>query len=197
MHFINEHGNPVDTIAFESTEQQQTEEYITEDCIVLELGARYGTVSCIINKKLKDPRNQVSVEPDNTVWASLEQNMISNKCNFHLVKGVISNTPLKLVKETFGYANSTVKSENSTIPRFTLTQVESQYNLKFNTLVADCEGFLGQFFEENPHMYKQLTLCIFEKDCPDKCDYDRITNNLRSNGFTNIVSGVHEVWKKV
>lgn len=197
MYFINEYGNPVDTFAFESTEQQQAEEYITEDCIVLELGARYGTVSCIINKKLKDPRNQVSVEPDNTVWASLEHNMISNKCNFHLVKGVISNTPLKLVKETFGYANSTVKSENSTIPRFTLTQVESQYNLKFNTLVADCEGFLGQFFEENPHMYKQLTLCIFEKDCPDKCDYDRITNNLRSNGFTNIVSGVHEVWKKV
>jgi FkbM family methyltransferase len=199
MNFVNEHGNPVDTTRFETSEQIQAEKYITEDCVVLELGARYGTVSCVINKNLKDPRNQVSVEPDKTVWACLEKNMISNGCSFHLVKGVISRVPLELTKEPTGYGNSTVKSDHSTttIPTFTLAQVEAQYNLKFNTLVADCEGFLGQFFEENPQLYEQLTLCIFEKDCPDRCDYGGIINNLKGNGFTNIVTGFHEVWKKV
>ena len=33
-------------------------------------------------------------------------------------------------------------------------------NLKFNVLVADCEGFL----EENPELYNELEMIIFEAD---------------------------------
>jgi FkbM family methyltransferase len=198
MKFYDENGNQVDTMRFETVEQSQAEQYITEDCTVLELGARYGTVSCIINKKLKNPFNQVSVEPDTKVWKCLEKNMHSNGCNFHLIKGVISRVPLSLTEHPVfvGYGNQTVKSEQSSLPNFTVEEIEEKYSLKFDTLVADCEGFLGQFFEENPHLYKQLKLVMFEKDSPGTCDYSVILQNLKDHGFVNLVTGFHEVWKK-
>lgn len=198
MSFYDENGKQVDTILFETVEQNQAEEYITEDCTVLELGARYGTVSCIINKKLKNPLNQVSVEPDNIVWKCLEQNIKRNKCNLHLIKGVISRTPLE-IKQTpgEGYSNSTLKAETSSLPNFTIEEVEQKYGLKFDTLVADCEGFLGDFFAENHHLYTQLKLVMFEKDSPWRCDYNVIIENLKTHGFTNLVTGFHEVWKKM
>lgn len=198
MNFYDENDKPIDTIQFETVEQNQADEYITEDCTVLELGARYGTVTCVINKKLKNPLNQVSVEPDNIVWKALERNIKDNNCNLHLIKGVISRTPLEIKQYPGeGYSNSTVRAETSSLPNFTVEEIEEKYGLKFDTLVADCEGFLGDFFAENHHLYKQLKMVLIEKDCPWKCDYNVILKNLKDHGFTNLVTGFHEVWKKV
>ena len=72
--FVDENGKVIDINAVEKVEQDDAEKYIQSDSVVLELGGRYGTVSAIINKKLKDPTNHVVVEPDQTVWASLEKN---------------------------------------------------------------------------------------------------------------------------
>jgi hypothetical protein len=198
MDFFDENGKRVDTILYETTEQSQADEYITSDSVVLELGARYGTVSCVINKKLSNPLNQVSVEPDSAIWDCLEKNIKNNGCNLNLVKGVISRTPLQLTQASGeeGYANSTFKVSNSSIPNFTLEEIQAKYELKFDTLVADCEGFLGDFFLENPGFYQQLKLVMFEKDSPSKCDYNVIIENLKTHGFTNLVTGFHEVWKK-
>ena len=197
MKFYDEDGKLIDTIRLETVEQNQADEYITEDCTVLELGARYGTVTCVINKKLKNPMNQVSVEPDNIVWKCLEKNIKDNGCNLHLIKGVISRTPLE-IKQTpgEGYSNSTLKAQSSSLPNFTVEQVEEKYGLKFDTLVADCEGFLGDFFAENHHLYSQLKMVLFEKDSPWRCDYSIILKNLKDHGFVNLVTGFHEVWKK-
>ena len=143
MEFKDQYGNIIDHLSIEHNEQVQAEEYISSDCIVLELGARYGTVSCIINKKVGS--NMVVVEPDVRVQDALENNMKANGCNFNIVKGVISRAPLELTNLHNwhgGYGSTTVKCEKSSIPSFTLEEIESKYNLRFNTLVADCEGFL-------------------------------------------------------
>ena len=198
MIFKDQFGYIIDYMNIERQEQIDAEKYITSDCVVLELGARYGTVSCTINKKLSNQLNQVSVEPDVRVYGALEKNMISNDCNFHIVKGVISRTPIILenLDSWHGYGTSSAKAETSSIQSYTLEQIEEKYNLKFNTLVADCEGFLEQFFEENPNMYKSLKLILFEKDYPDKCNYSKIENNLRLNGFKPITMRFQSVWKK-
>ena len=75
--------------------------------------------------------------------------------------------------------------------------MENKYNLRFNTLVADCEGFLEQFMDENPKLYQQLSLIMFEKDYPNKCNYAKIENTLKTNGFTCLVGRFHSVWKKI
>ena len=198
MEFKDEHGKIIDNLRMERNEQLQAEQYITPGCVVLELGARYGTVSCIINKIVGS--NMVVVEPDDRVHDALEKNMKDNGCDFNIVKGVISRDPLILTNLDNwygGYGATTVKSDKSSIPRTTLEEVETKYNLTFNTLVADCEGFLEQFMDENPKLYNQLSLIMFEKDYAQKCNYAKIENTLRETGFTCLNGRFHSIWKKL
>jgi FkbM family methyltransferase len=196
--FYDENNNILNHEWTEREEQHIVEKLIKEDYIVLELGARYGTVSCRINRKLKDSKNQVSVEPDPLVWDALEKNRSYNNCNFYILKGVISKTPVKFINMDNPYAGFTEKTDVESCNRLALDELESLCNLKFNTLIADCEGFLGQFFEENPHMYQQLHTVFFEKDGIHICDYDKIKENLQKNNFRCILvlHSSHEVWVK-
>jgi FkbM family methyltransferase len=198
MKFIDENNKLIKNNILEAVEQEQAKKFITNECVVLELGARYGTVSCIISKQLSNPQNLVAVEPDSTVWNALETNMLNNFCNFHIIKGAVSNNPLKLMnpKPDDKYAMQTVKDIDGSVTCYTLQEIQDKFNLKFNTLVADCEGFLETFFDENPHLYEQINLLLFEKDCPEICNYNKIIENLKRHRFTNLVSGFHEVWKK-
>lgn len=186
MEFYDESNNKIDTAHLELPEQILADKYITSDCIVLELGARYGSVSCIINKKIGFTNNQVSVEPDDRVWEALENNKKRNNCNFHIYKGFVSKKSLKLTNLDVyhnGYGSTFEDVSNSIIESITLEELQNKYNLKFNTLVADCEGFLERFLDENPILYDQLNMIIFEQDYPDKCDYKKIMSNLFEKNF--------------
>ena len=79
-------GNANDMGAYEQAEQELVNHYILPDDVVLELGARYGSVSCVINSKLNNKQNQVVVEPDERVWQALQQNKTRNECAFHIVQ---------------------------------------------------------------------------------------------------------------
>ena len=81
------------------------------------------------------------------------------------------------------------------------------YNLKFNVLVADCEGFLETFFDENPELYEELNLIIYERDNDGskggrriKCNYNKIENNLKNYNFNQIACHCYGtkdlVWSK-
>jgi FkbM family methyltransferase len=195
----NEHDEIIDISQIEINEQNQAKKYIEENDIVLELGARYGSVSCTINCKLSNKNNQVVVEPDQRVWEALEKNKTRNNCEFHIIKGFISKQKMDLVNlhsYLNGYGSTFRKNINSTIPNFTLDSIIEKYNLTFNVLVADCEGFLEIFLNENPRLYKELRLIIFEADYPNKCNYKRIENMLSGNNFKKIVKGHQNVWIK-
>jgi hypothetical protein len=196
MDIQDQNGNSVDTNKYEKREQDLAKEYIQSNDIVFELGARYGSVSCVINSKLTCKTNQVVVEPDERVWEALERNKKVNNCEFNIVKGFVSNEKLGLInKESYeGYGTSSTVDYSSKIASYTLKEIEEKYKLKFNVLVADCEGFLETFFDENPYFYDQLRLIIFEADCPDKCNYIKIKNTLTNKGFTKIKDGFQNVW---
>lgn len=192
-------GKRVDIDKVEHVEQYLANKYILKDDVVLELGARYGSVSCIINSKLQNKKNQLVVEPDERVWNALEKNRDSNNCSFHIVKGFISNKQLDLTnldKWIDGYGATFVDSNDSQIPSYTLESIINNYNLKFNVLVADCEGFLERFFDENPDFYDNLRLIIFEADYRDKCDYKKIRKTLISKNFKKMLSGHQNVYIK-
>ena len=95
-----------------------------------------------------------------------------------------------------GYGATFVDQEDSNIPCYTLDEIEKTYNLNFNVLVADCEGFLERFFNENPDFYDKLCLVIFEADYPEKCNYTKIRDTLREKGFQEIVWGHQNVWER-
>ncbi len=193
--YYDENNNKVEHLNIEIDEQRMADQYIRPDDVVLELGARYGTVSCIINHKLNNKNNLVVVEPDNRVWDVLENNMKNNNCMFHIVKGFISNKKLGL--EGGGYGATFKEDNESDIPSYTLDEIKSKYNIiKFNVLVADCEGYLERFMSENPELYTTLDLILFEKDYSDKCNYDNVINKLKEHNFTLIKDGFHSAWGK-
>jgi FkbM family methyltransferase len=196
MEIFNEFGQSV--VHYEIDEQYLAKHFIKDDDVVLELGARYGAVSCTINGNLKNKYNQVVVEPDQRVWEILEKNKINNNCQFHIVKGFISNEKLSLngLESFNGYSTYSVIDEKSTIPSYTLEEIKNKYNLIFNVLVADCEGFLEKFFDENPELYDTLRLVIFEADRPDICNYDKIRDMMAKKGFRRAVGGMQNVWLK-
>jgi FkbM family methyltransferase len=199
MNIVDLYGNRVDVEHIEKPEQDLANKYILENDIVLELGARYGSVSCIINSKLNNKKNQVVVEPDDRVWDALEKNKINNGCEFSIVKGFISNKKLDLtnLNECLGGYGATFIENNTTkIPSYTLDEIKKKYNLNFNVLVADCEGFLEVFFDENPEFYDNLRLIIFEADYPEKCNYKKIKNKLMEKRFNKILEGHQNVWIK-
>jgi len=199
MDIINEHGETVDTEHVEHREQVHASIFVEPDDVVLELGARYGSVSVVINRKLNNPLNHVAVDPDPRIWECLKRNREVNGCKFRILKGVISQRPVALAEldDCHGYGTTSVHTtEPTTVKSYTLEEVQDLYDLKFTTLVADCEGFLETFFDENPWMYDQLNTVLYEQDYTWKCDYNKIANNLKAHGLTNLWYGSHLVWKR-
>ena len=198
MDIQDHNGNSVDIKKIERREQALARQYIEKNDVVFELGARYGSVSCIINSILNCKTNQVVVEPDERVWEALERNKKINNCQFHIIKGFVSNIKLSLtnLNSYNGYGTTYLINDKSTIPAFTLQEIINKHNLKFNVLVADCEGFLERFFDENPNFYDMLRLIIFEADYPNKCNYEKIRNALKEKNFIEKIKGHQNVWIK-
>jgi FkbM family methyltransferase len=198
MDIRDENGKPINIACVEKHEQDLANRYIEENDVVFELGARYGSVSCVINSKLKCKTHQVVVEPDERVWGALERNKAANSSEFHIIKGFVSKQKLGLTNKNScsGYATSSIKDEASTIPSYTFNEIKEIYKLDFNVLVADCEGFLETFFNENPNFFVCFRLILFEADNPSVCNYTKIRNILKENGFIEKLNGFQNVWIK-
>ena len=175
MDLINENNHPVN-LNMEYIEQQIVKHYIRPDDKVLELGARYGSVSITTNKILNDKTSHYVVEPDNKVWDCLERNMKTNNTEFNIIKGVIGKDKVQICGD--GYATHTIAADDSEIECFPLPHVD------FNVLIADCEGYLETFFDDNLELFNNLYMVIFETDRPEACDYDKIISELLKMGFT-------------
>lgn len=196
MELLNEFNQYINLDHVEQQERFIVEKFLNEDETVLELGGRYGVISCLINKRIKNPRHHVVVEPDSTVWETLKNNLKTNGCAPYIVKGFISNEKLDL--DSRGYISKAYKNPNSKIPCYTLDEIKKLCNIKkFTVLVADCEGCLGSLFEENPQLYKELKMITFEEDCTDICDYKIIRENLEKNNFEELISGHQNLWIKI
>jgi FkbM family methyltransferase len=174
--FYNERGERINTHVREWIEQRDAEQYIRPTDVVLELGARYGTVTSVINRKLQNKSFHVAVEPDSRVIDALRSNLArSSRSNDHAIifEGVVSKNALSLENHDFwgGYGvNSTRTNGNQRkLRNATVQELEAHVGKQFSALVADCEGCLGSVLEENPTLYDSLNVLLFEAD--GKCDY--------------------------
>jgi FkbM family methyltransferase len=198
MSFINEYGGPVD-IHFEKEEQSLVRKYVPKNSTVLELGARYGTVSCVLSEILDDPTRHVAVEPDESVLQALECNKQSNGGKFHIFPGVVSKKKYEVVHpdipyEFREYCTYTKESEMGK-PGTTLEELQEKYGLQFDCIVADCEGFFCDFIDENPWILDQVHTIIFEKDGTPWSrmipKYEALERTLVENKFTRAFSLPH------
>ena len=195
MECYDENNELIPYNIWEKQEQIDANEFVKEDVVVLELGARWGGVSCVINKKLKNQENHLAVEPDQIVWESLEKNRDRHNCKFKILKGTISKKPLKIDKSDKRW-NGLATFTKGTNHKNSNIIIHSIPDMSFNVLIADCEGFLETFYDENKEFFKTLRLIMFEKDRENECDYNYLIKEFNKLGFKEIKSGFHSVFRK-
>jgi len=197
--FINENGGLVD-INFEKEEQSLVRRFVPPNSTVLELGARYGTVSCVLSEILSDPTRHVAVEPDNSVIEALTKNKELNGGRFHIFNGVVSNKSYEIIHpqipyEFKEYCTYTKETSGPGLANISLQEMQVKYNLQFDCVVADCEGFLCDFIDQNPWLLDQINVLIFEKDGSPwhayKPRYEALEELLQCKQFTRVFSIPH------
>ena len=192
-------------VEFEKFEQELVSKYLSpKSSGVLELGARYGTVSCIISKILDKPENHIAVDPDSSIISALETNKKIHNGKFEIYNGVVSNKnySLKFIDPKFKFAEYgtyTLQSDNSDIDNISLENLSDNYKIKFDTIIADCEGFFYDFIIENEKELENIKLIIYEKDGTPWCDiaykYIELDSILVKHGFKCIDSIPHPVYE--
>jgi len=203
MPFEDRDGNPVD-LSFEKEEQMLVKKYIPRDATVLEMGARYGTVSCVLSEVLDDPTRHVAVEPDSTVIESLKKNRESNGGKFHIYNGVISKNgyAIHFIDPKFDYheyGTHTKMSDTPTVENTSFKDLEKRYNLKFDCIVADCEGFFYDFIKENPKEVESMRVVIYEQDGTPWSEmikkYEEIDELMKSYNFKLVHTITHPYYE--
>lgn len=181
----------------EANSGAMVQKWIQPTSVVLEIGSRYGTVSCAISERQQQSGKMVAVEPDGRVWAALENNRVKHKCNFAVLQGVVGTTDLQIIRVhagNQGYGTMAVPvgvappppapgqtyTMGNVAQAYSLDKVQSNFGMKFNTLVADCEGCLPILFAENPGLLPQLKLILAEVHNPTE---EQVVSQLQANGF--------------
>lgn len=188
--FYDEKNNVINHVNTERTEQNIADKFIDSDDNVLELGTRYGTVSCLLARKAN---RVVSLDPDKSASDCAIQNAKTHRVHVDFIHGIVSKTPQKFNADSYG--STTDPAEESDIPIYTIEKLEKKFNINFNTLVADCEGCLEKVLDENDiSKFKKIT---YETDQPHRCNYKKIKDLLESKRFyLTYEEGDHYVWQK-
>lgn len=184
--FYNEKNQLIDHLVEEITEQEQCHKYIEPVDIVLELGGRYGSVSVVINKIVNNKSDHVVVEPDMNIIPALTNNKKLNDCNFTILPKFISNKNKKIVYDEYGTRIEDSDDKIDVDKQITYEQFKVLYPQKFNVLVADCEGCLGEFLIMMGSDFDHLKKVIFEADQKQLCDYNLVKDKLTKSGFREV-----------
>ena len=149
----------------ELDERDLAKRHIRPDSVVLELGACLGVVSCVINRLLKDGRNQVAVEANPRLIDTLQRNRDQNGCGFVVEQALISRSS----DGTFYLSDCFVMSSGDVpegtriqVPVTTVEQLEAKHGRKFDTVFMDIQGGEHGFFLENEALLSRVHTVILE-----------------------------------
>lgn len=184
----------------EFPEHHLVQKWIPKDAVVLELGARFGTTTCKIAKRLDNSGAIIAVEPNPRVLPYLRKNLRTHNCSAHILAGVVASEPA-FIDPGGDYGGRTTanakKTDNEVVPNFYWDDVENKLGRAIDTVLIDCEGCADQMMDQlGPKIQNQLKLIIIEtdyvkgsadKDCKENCmDYEKMFAFLRENGFRQV-----------
>jgi len=194
--YTNENGDKIPHKRLERQEQLDAWEFIPSDACVLELGGRYGMVSCVINQKLQQRENHVVVEPDLTVHEALLLNRKTHGASFSVWPGIVSKRQLFL--NAMGFSTYCSDISNAYPVAFcSPSDLQVKTGIpQFTHLVADCEGGLLFFWEDFPEFFDNLQGIYFELDNngPTIISYETFIQFLESKGFVQEKQGKRQFW---
>jgi FkbM family methyltransferase len=176
----------------EVVEQTMVHKYLDPNSTVLELGSNIGRNSLIISSILYDSSKLVTLEMDTIFSQKCEENKKLNNLNFHIINSALSYRPLYFQKnkkhgEGGGYCVDTkYNNDYYECPTITFEEIEKKYNLKFDTLVIDCEGGFYHILKDNPNILSNIKLLIIENDFPVIEHKNYLNELLVKNGFKRV-----------
>jgi FkbM family methyltransferase len=166
---------------------------------VLELGARYGTTSCVLAEVTHNHGGVVSVEPDQKAHAALRANLDSHRCNVAVFRGTVGQTPqvvLEFPNRSLRYEVQTrqATAADHPLPHLTYERLEqlsgrqdgTYQRFQFNVLVLDCEGCINDMLSSRILASHSLELILLEMDSPRKVDYSMWHLRFERHGFRRV-----------
>jgi FkbM family methyltransferase len=192
----------------ELPEQKMAVRYLTGQEKVLEIGGNIGRNSLIIGYILAQNNNDsnfVSLECDANTANQLRENRDLNNLHFHIEPTALSKR--KLIQRGWDtIASDTILEGYQHVDTVTLPDLESKYNITFDTLVLDCEGAFYFILMDMPEILNNINLIIMENDYYDitKKQYvDSVLINhnfyvdyVESGGWGPCYNNFFEVWKR-
>ena len=162
--------------------------FVKPSHVILELGARYGTTSCVLANATANSGNVVSVEPDGSAHEALLFNRDANRCNFAVVHGLVARAGERRRVDPWynsGYGRKTIRAAAADLAADTLSfrEIEERIGTRFNAALVDCEGCIEESVLRTG-LIDQLSLLLLESD--GNAPYPAIYTELRRLGFRRV-----------
>lgn len=194
----------------EYSEQLMSVMFIDPEATVLELGGNIGRNSCVIGRIINDSRRMVVMESDENIIPYITHNRDFNNLHFNVEDKALSKRKLAQNKwdtlpiDKIQDADLDGWKEIKTICWKDLLQKYD--NLKFDTLVLDCEGAIYYILIDEPTFLDQFKLIIIENDFKTEDQSKYVLDHFQSKGFHVVYSEpggwgpcaqrFYEVWKR-
>jgi FkbM family methyltransferase len=191
----------------EYPEQLLTVQFITGNENILELGGNTGRNSVVMGKILNEHNNTnlVVLECNKNVAQQLAHNRNINNLFFHVEPCALSVQPI-YQKEGEWVTEHSPKPGYTKVDNISFTELETKYNIQFDTLVMDCEGAFYYILQEMPNILQNIKLVIMENDYNTLEQKRFVDEKMRQNGLERVhweAGGwgpcypfFYEVWKR-
>ena len=188
----------------ELPEQKMVVRYLTGKEKVLEIGSNIGRNSLIIASIIKN-KNFLTLESDKNIFNQLNENKTLNNFNFLIENSALSKRKL-IQKGWYTMVSDKLLRGYKWVNTINWKDLNDKYNIKFDTLVLDCEGAFYYILMDMPEILNNINLIIMENDYHNIEHKKYINNVLKTNNFyVDYVQGggwgpcgnnFFEVWKK-
>ena len=192
----------------EYPEQVLATQFLNGDETILELGANIGRNTLVMDHLTGKRNRVVTLECDETTAKQLEHNKNINNATFLIENSALSDTPVYQKIGDWATVKSYAPIEGyRRVHTITFSDLEVKYNIKFDTLVADCEGALYYILQEMPDMLQNINTIIIENDFNDIehkkfvdakfKEYGLKCVHFEEGGWGPCFPFFYEVWKRV
>lgn len=133
----------------EALSQYMYAKWIPETARVLELGARFGQSTCMLQRLVSGQGSVVAVEPDVTAWGALGRNLKANGCEAQVVRQIRAEWS----SPEPGVGALTLAATATTPEIASVSGAEFTPLGEVDTLAVDCVGCFAQFYRDNPALF--------------------------------------------
>ena len=166
----------------ELPEQKMAVRYLRGQEKVLEIGGNIGRNSLVIASILENSNNLVTLESDVNISKQLSENRDLNNMKFYIESSALSKRKL-IQKDWDTKPSETLEPNFKWVNTITLEQLKTKYNIKFDTLVLDCEGAFNYILMDMSEILDNINLIIMENDYHVLEQKKYVDNILIKNNF--------------